>query len=264
MPKLGSPAVREGWQQQIWWPLCSAVRLLSRLPFPQPGGWSGEVQGRAVLFYPLVGMVIGGLVVLPLWLLGDTLPMLAAALATLLWVWLTGGLHLDGVADMADGWIGGLGNPQRTLEIMKDPHIGPAGVMSLVMLLLLKFTALHALLTLQLSLWAVVLAPMLARLAVGLLFLTTPYVSRQGMGQAPAHHLPKPWLVVVLALAWLGPLLLQSAFWPMQGTVILVWWLIRASSHKRIGGFTGDVAGALVEWSEVSMLVVLTSAEAMV
>ncbi|MFH4181104.1 adenosylcobinamide-GDP ribazoletransferase, partial [Acinetobacter baumannii] len=56
-----------------------------------------------------------------------------------LWIWLTGGLHLDGLADTADAWVGGFGDKQRTLQIMKDPSCGPIGVLSLVIICLLKF-----------------------------------------------------------------------------------------------------------------------------
>ncbi|MEG3640555.1 adenosylcobinamide-GDP ribazoletransferase [Magnetococcus sp. PR-3] len=250
----------KSWNLHIWWPLCAAVRLLSRFPFPEPGAWSGVVQGRAVAFYPLVGMAIGLLMVLPMSWLGTQAPALGAAVATLIWVWLTGGLHLDGVADSADAWMGGLGNRERTLEIMKDPHTGPAGVVSLVLVLLLKFAALHTLLQLQMPLWIVVFTPMLARLAVGLLFLTTPYVSTQGMAQDTAAHLPRYWIWLLVGLGWFYPLFFFDPWlaMPMQASALMLWFVMWIRTLNRLGGFTGDVAGALVEWSEVVMLVTVT------
>ena len=119
--------------------LTSLPVRLDRMPEPQ-------AVGRSLLYYPLVGLLLGAM----LWLVGAvfenaSVPLLAALLLTV-WVALTGALHLDGLADSADAWLGGFGDRERTLTIMKDPRSGPTAVVVLILLLLLKFVALWVLL----------------------------------------------------------------------------------------------------------------------
>ena len=130
-------------------PLWIAGRLLSRFPFPDPGQVAPAELGRAVPWYPVIGLLVGLAIGLVAALLGPALlhrpAGVAAALVLILWVWCTGGLHLDGLADTADAWVGGQGSRERTLAIMKDPASGPAGVSALVLVLIAKWAALTAL-----------------------------------------------------------------------------------------------------------------------
>mgnify|MGYP002870254812 FL=1 len=109
---------------------CLPVRLRS-MPEPQQ-------IGRSLLYYPLVGLLLGALLCLFGIALGNAAAPLNAALLLAAWVWLTGALHLDGLADSADAWVGGFGDRERTLAIMKDPRSGPVAVAVLVLLLLVS------------------------------------------------------------------------------------------------------------------------------
>ncbi|PWQ89005.1 adenosylcobinamide-GDP ribazoletransferase, partial [Enterococcus faecium] len=91
------------------------------------------------------GLLFGLLLWLASHLLQGTPSPLHAALLLTLWVLLSGALHLDGLADSADAWLGGFGDRERTLRIMKDPRSGPIAVVTLVLVLLLKFCALWVL-----------------------------------------------------------------------------------------------------------------------
>jgi cobalamin synthase len=126
-------------------PFWIALQFLSSLPIRLPGMPQPQELGRSLLFYPVVGLLFGVL----LWGLNSVLMgaplLLHAALLLTAWVLLSGGLHLDGLADSADAWLGGFGDRERTLTIMKDPRSGPIAVVTLGMVLLLKFTALVAL-----------------------------------------------------------------------------------------------------------------------
>lgn len=236
-----------------WW---IALQFLTRLPVTLAGMPTPEQVGRSLLFYPLVGLLIGLLLLAAQHLLGDSAVLLQAALLLALWVGISGGLHLDGLADSADAWVGGFGDKQRTLDIMKDPRSGPIAVVVLVLLLLLKFAALVALLENGSGL-LVVLVPWLARCLLPLLFMTTPYVRAGGLGQALAEHLPRrqlPWVLAINALAmllfgWSALLALLVA-----GGVFI--WL-RSLMRKRLDGTTGDTAGALLEIAECAVLVAL-------
>jgi len=177
-------------------PLRIALRLLTRLPVPEPPPEDDgqDSVARSLAWYPLVGLILGAL----LWGLAAMLAagaapsLLSAALLLAAWVALTGALHLDGLADTADAWLGGLGDRERTLAIMKDPCAGPAGVVAVVLVLLLKFAALAALATAPQP--ALLLAPVLARMALTALFLTTPYVRPGGIGLARrCSPAPPPW-----------------------------------------------------------------------
>ncbi|MEC4169092.1 MULTISPECIES: adenosylcobinamide-GDP ribazoletransferase [unclassified Pseudomonas] len=236
-------------------PFWIALQFLSSLPIRLPGMPQPQELGRSLLFYPLVGLLFGGL----LWglsaLLAGAPLMLHAALLLTVWVLLSGGLHLDGLADSADAWLGGFGDRERTLTIMKDPRSGPIAVVTLVLVLLLKFCALLALIEQQNS--AVLLvAPLIGRSALLAVFLTTPYVRAGGLGQALADHLPRRAGWWVLGLSALGCVVLAgyAGLWALVlATAGFVW--LRRVVMRRLGGTTGDTAGALLELLEVLVLV---------
>ena len=111
--------------------LLAAVGFLTRVPVPPRVFADSAARGRSLPWYPLVGLLIGAVLCALDAVLPATRALLGAALVLLAWAWLTGALHLDGLADMADAWVGGMaGNADtsraRTLEIMKDPRSGPA------------------------------------------------------------------------------------------------------------------------------------------
>lgn len=236
-------------------PFLIAAQFLTRLPIPRLNTITERDTGRSMLFYPLVGLIIGLLLAALLLVMGKAPPALQAALLLAVWVLITGGLHLDGLADSADAWVGGLGDRERTLAIMKDPNCGPAGGVAIVLVLLLKFAALDA--AVVSGDWtALLLAPVLGRTAPPLLFLTTPYVRRQGLGSTLTGHLPRRTAALVTA-ATAAAILLSAginALWPVISATG-VFALCRAMMVRRIGGATGDTAGALVEITETAVLI---------
>ena len=127
-------------------PLLIALQFLTRLPVSLPGMPTPEQMGRSLLWYPTIGLLLGLLLWLAHLLLGQTPAVLQAAIILAMWVGLSGALHLDGLADTADAWVGGFGDRERTLAIMKDPRSGPIAVVVLMLLLLLKLVALFTLL----------------------------------------------------------------------------------------------------------------------
>jgi adenosylcobinamide-GDP ribazoletransferase len=236
-------------------PFWIALQFLSSLPIRLPGMPAPQELGRSLLFYPLVGLLFGAILWALNWLLVGTPLLLHAALLLTVWVLLSGALHLDGLADSADAWLGGYGDRERTLTIMKDPRSGPIAVVTLVLVLLLKFAALLALIEQQHAV-ALIIVPLLGRSALLGLFLTTPYVRPGGLGQALADHLPRSAGKQVLALSALVCLLIagiQGVFAVLLGVALFVW--LRQVMLRRLGGTTGDTAGALLELLEVAVLV---------
>lgn len=234
--------------------LLAAIGFLTRLPVPVRVFDDADAQARSLAWYPLVGLLIGALLAALAWMLRDVPPLLAAALLLVAWVTLTGALHLDGLADSADAWVGGLGDRARTLEIMKDPRSGPAGVVAVALLLLLKFAALASL---PQEAWAaLLLAPMLARAALTAAFLTTPYVRSDGLGSCLAAASRRSG-IVALSLSAAFCLLLpdwRGMFGAAMAVLVFVLW--RHACLQRLGGMTGDTCGALTEWVEAAALII--------
>ena len=231
-------------------PLLIALQFLTRLPV-KGGDWSDRDIGRSMLFYPLVGLLLGLALASVTAALHGAPPGVVAAVLLALWVVATGALHLDGLADSADAWIGGFGDPQRTLDIMRDPRCGPVAIAVVAVLLIAKFAALEALIATNAWL-AVATAPVLGRTVVPLLFVTTRYVRSGGVGAVLAKRLPrKAAVAIVVCFALLGGI---ANLW-MALTAGLVFVTLRAMMVRRIGGTTGDTAGAMVELVETGTLV---------
>ena len=238
-------------------PFWIALQFLSSLPICLPGMPQPQALGRSLLFYPLVGGLFGVLLLALNALLDGAPLMLHAALLLTAWVLLSGGLHLDGLADSADAWLGGFGDRERTLTIMKDPRSGPIAVVTLVLALLLKFSALMALIESQHTL-GLLLAPLIGRAAMLGLFLGTPYVRAGGLGQALADHLPRTAGQQVLLVSALVCVLIAgvSGLLALLVASIGFFWL-RHLMLRRLGGSTGDTAGAMLELLEVAVLLAM-------
>ncbi len=232
-----------------------ALQFLTTLPVPYEVHFDDRAQAVSLVYYPLVGLLIGSM----LWLI-SLLPgheVLMAALLVAFWVGVTGALHLDGLADVADAWAGGLGDRDRTLEIMKDPASGPMGVSAIAVVLLLKFAALVALIQSGMT-WLLLLPPVLGRASVLGMLLTTRYVREGGIAAAMERHLPTRTLQIVLSFIAVSIVLLLGyvgAVVMVLLALLLIW--LRRAFMQRLGGITGDVLGAVVEITEVTALVTL-------
>ncbi|MCR4300982.1 MAG: adenosylcobinamide-GDP ribazoletransferase [Sulfuricaulis sp.] len=231
-----------------------ALQFLTRLPVPRSTSTSPEDRGRSVPFYPLVGLLLGALMVGMQTLLTSADVGLQSALVLVLWVLLTGGLHLDGLADSADAWAGSHGDRERALRIMKDAACGPAGVAAVTLILLIKFAALSVLL--RENIWAgLIIAPVLGRAALVLLFLTTPYIRPEGLGAAQATFLPRRSAIAALfisAIVMMGFGL--AGIWALAVSLGMLL-VLRAMMVHRLGGATGDTFGAACELIETAVLV---------
>ena len=234
-------------------PFWIALQFLTTFPVRLSAMPTPQQNAQALLFYPVVGLLMGG-ILYGITLLLHALPLvLLSSVVLVLWIWLTGGLHLDGLADTADAWVGGFGDKARTLEIMKDPSCGPIGVLSLIMVCILKWSALYVLLQQQ-CYSALILFPVLGRLVPLFFFLSTDYVRDKGLGSQLSQHLARP---IAMALLLLMPLV--ALYWAWVGVVViatfyLVLWYLRYKFIQRIGGVTGDTIGASIEMIELATL----------
>lgn len=234
-------------------PFLIALQFLTTFPVQLKAMPSKQQNGQSLLFYPIIGLLIGGILALTAFTLQSLALILLSSMVLVLWIWLTGGLHLDGLADTADAWVGGFGDKERTLKIMKDPTCGPIGVLSLVIICLLKWSAIYVLLQQQ-SYFALILFPVLGRLAPLFLFLTTEYVREKGLGSSIAEFIPRTWALIIFVLC-----LCVSLYFGWVGVISLIVFIItltylRFKFIQRIGGVTGDTIGASIEISELSSL----------
>ena len=231
--------------------LILAIQFLTRLPTPQVRDFRQEDLSRSAVYYPLVGAIIGVLLALPLYGLSDR-PWLAGALTLLLWVWVTGALHLDGLGDVADAFGAAHRNPQRFLEVLKDPHMGVFGVVTLIMQLLLKFVLLTELAVGPLW-FGIVLVPVWARWGTLWWSQRIPSLHGDGLGERFSWQLRPSamwlWAALLAAIsvfvAW--PLLLALLLVPL----VALWW------KRKLGGISGDGLGASVEVVETLLLLAL-------
>jgi adenosylcobinamide-GDP ribazoletransferase len=220
------------------------------LPLPGPSG-DGRTLGRP--WFPLVGLVLGGLAWLPDW--GATrvaTPLLGAVAAVALLAVVTGALHLDGLADAADGLLGG-STPERRLEIMRDSRVGSFGVVALILVLAGDIAALAGL-TPSLALAALLMACAASRLALVAVIAWVPYVRATGLGVAARGGRPVVDLAVAALLAAL-PLLLDWRRGLLAAALVALSTLgVVLLARSRIGGATGDVYGAVVEVGQLAGL----------
>ncbi len=239
--------------------LQAALGFLTVLPLGKNIEWNGQ---RMLAWFPVAGLVLG--VLLALW---DTLlgllagPALRAVLDVLFLVALTGGLHLDGLADAADGLLGHRGR-ERALEIMRDSRIGAWGVLALLAVLGIKTSALYDLLTSNAAPWRLALGltfvPVFGRLAQCVTMRLLPYCrGKEGM----AHSFfgsGLPWVPAVLCLLpflfLLGiiPALACFAVFSCGLGALLLWY------RKLLGCITGDMIGAASECCEALLFVALS------
>lgn len=238
-----------------------ALSLLTILPVRVD--WDDErPPGRAMAYYPLVGLGIGALLVglaavLTRVTAGDTHPLLSSAILLTCWVAVTGALHLDGWGDACDALLSTV-DRERRLAILRDPRLGSFGGVGLTLLLLLKLSAISALGRHSLLL----LPPALGRWAVVIAARAWPSARPGGMGdrfrQGVGRREVIASTVTALALAaifgWMGLLGLATA--------ALGLFALGTFAARRLGGLTGDIYGAIIEGVEALVLIALALASA--
>jgi len=230
-----------------------ATQFLTRVPLPAVENFSAEELSRSAAWFPFVGLAIGIVVALIVFVASYRTVALGAAVGLTAWVWLTGGLHLDGLADLSDALAAAHRDPQKFFAVLADPHIGAFGVISIALVLMLKLTGLTQ--VSAAALLAIPLVPAWARLGP-LAWSRWLKPLKVGQGERFAQHLHVGWIVfwaavLLAASAVMAPVLCAAPL------VIAAWgaWL-----HWRLRGTTGDCLGAGIEITEVVLLYALALA----
>ena len=235
----------------------TAFRTLTIFPVP---GRDADSFSAALPWFVVVGLALGGaLYALARGVAGlaPDFPAVAGVVFIAASAWLTRGLHLDGLADCADGFGGGRRDKARTLAIMKDPHLGSFGVITLVVALLLQWCFVTRLAASGRLLWIVV-AVTLARVMMVDMSVTLPYARAEGGTGGPFVAGARPWHLVVALLAAalaIGALDHRTGqYLAALPLALLVTRLFSIHCRRRVGGVTGDLLGAIGVMVETAVL----------
>lgn len=242
--------------------LLLAIQFLTRVPVPFTCPWTPPTSRWAVRCYPLVGLLLGAVLAVTTTLLQDAIadPLLALFLLSG-WVALSGGLHLDGLMDVADA-LGSNAPLERRWSIMKDPQVGSFGLLALVFLLAWKGMLLWALLDAGIDPVVLALVPALGRLAAVALLVEMPAARSEGLAWSWKQHLGRRdlWLsllslmplafVISVGVQWLGVLL---------GALLIFLLLYAALVFRAFKGVNGDIIGAAIEGGELWLLLIAWS-----
>ncbi|RNL79797.1 adenosylcobinamide-GDP ribazoletransferase [Nocardioides marmorisolisilvae] len=240
----------------------AALSFLTVLPVGRLVALDGEDVARGSVLFPVVGALIGALTGGIAWGIGDDLPpMLAAALAVAAGAMVTGALHLDGLADCADGF--GARTPEDRLRVMRDHTNGTYGGTALLLDLIIRVSALAALAGTRDALLFSVAAGALSRTVGPLLAIALPYAqAKPGAGEALNSFPSQPRAAAVLVISGLVTFFCvdDSTAYPLclVATAVVIA-LVGWTAKKRLGRVTGDVMGACSELVELAVLTVLVA-----
>lgn len=235
--------------------LLAAIQFLTILPVKR--SFTSAQIGRSTVYFPVVGLIIGLILFGLHYAFSFLFPAgLVNILLLAILVFLSGGLHLDGLADTIDG-MAGHRSPERRLEIMHDSHIGGIGAVGLVLVLMIQYVSLNNIPDKWIPLTLLV-APMISRWAMVTSIFAYPYARASGLGKAFKDSVN--WKQV--AFATLITLLISIVLFNVSGLVIVLFaWLVitlAATYFKsQLGGLTGDTYGAINEIALITTLLVI-------
>ncbi|BAZ70283.1 MAG: adenosylcobinamide-GDP ribazoletransferase [Pelatocladus maniniholoensis HA4357-MV3] len=249
------------WWKQLLLGIGSAVVFYTTIPLPYM--YAFDFQGVA-RFAPVIGLMIGGILGLfdALMIYLGITALTRSALVVCGWIAITGGLHLDGAMDSADGLA--VGDPQRRLEVMADSATGAFGAMAAIALILLKTAALT---DLEQNRWLILMtAAGWGRWGQVMAIAHYPYLKPTGKGafHKQAIRSYKDWLPTLVLLVALSSwqiflnrnLIFFAVAMIVSGSAIAI--ITGAWFNHKLGGHTGDTYGAVVEWTEALFLCVMT------
>lgn len=233
-----------------------SFQFLTRLYIPINVKWDSDNLRRSLLWFGLVGFFIGGILALTL-KFGEFIGLqtsVISIIALIVWLYITGAMHIDGISDMADGFFSNR-DKEKTLEIMKDSHVGAFGVIAIVFVLLTKFEMIKEFLLSGKSLFLMIFPTTFARLSAG--FVLSFYETTKKSGIGYTFHSSKPgsfWLagflistIISVIVFYKSILFILLSF--IVSNLMAIW------ANKKIGGLNGDIYGAIVEIVEIVGLI---------
>lgn len=233
-----------------------AFQFLTRLYLPINVEWDTANLRRSLTWFGLVGAFIGVILAGAMTLFNrlDLIPAVVAIIILLIWIFITGGMHIDGISDMADGFFS-MRDKEKTLEIMKDSHVGAFGVITIVFLLLIKFEMLKEFIIIEKNVWLLILPPTIARIAAGIVLSFYETTKKSGLGYTFHSSDPRIFWAIGFIVTLIISSILNIKSLIFIGIAILAANLMALWAKKKIGGLNGDIYGAIVETVEVMGMV---------
>ena len=246
-----------------------AFQFLTIIPLKDTGESPARDVGSATVYFPIVGIIEGGLLSLLAWLFLKVFPgEITNGLLLVVMVLINGCLHLDGLADTFDA-LASRGDTDRKLSIMKDSTIGPAGVTAIVLVLLLKYLLLNSMFsysTIPVYYTGLLLMPVMSRCAMVWAIFHCRSARKEGLGRTFIEHTGLKELIMATLLTLIAcfvTLGVVSEFELLSFHLMFVMPVLYFFSlsavwffHKHFGGMTGDSFGAVYE---IAILLFLTS-----
>jgi len=233
--------------------LFTAIRFYTRIPVPENIGFSDDNLNKATRYLPFIGIIVGGTGAVVFLIANQWLSInISLLLCITAMILITGAFHEDALSDFCDGFGGGY-SKEKILSIMKDSSIGTYGAISLIIMLLSKFVILGELEAARIPIMLVA-AHSLSRLSPVFMIYTSQYVRNDSSSKSKPVGQKNSMLTLVPAIIF-G--ILPLVFFPVSIAFVilvvlaLIFIYFRYYVHKKIGGYTGDVLGALQQFSEV-------------
>ena len=232
-----------------------AIRFLTILPLPDKKVATPKELGRSMAYFPLVGLLIGLVLVCAQGILIELFsPLLTATLLVILWAYVTGALHLEGFVDAVDGFSASR-DKEKILAVMKDHHCGAKGVIGLVFLIMVKIALLNDIPG-SVRFASLVLTPAIGRWAMVCAAALLPYARKtQGFGKAFVENAGRREVVIASSiLIAAGACMLRIQFVVLMILVLIFTVFSFVYVKSKLNGVTGDVLGAMNELTEVISL----------
>ncbi|WP_273127421.1 adenosylcobinamide-GDP ribazoletransferase [Bacillus weihaiensis] len=239
-----------------------SIQFLTRIPIPVTIPWEARSIKGALMSFVIVGYIIGGCLATTLYIMENTFPPYATTFTLLsLWVFLTGGLHLDGLMDVVDA-LGSNASLTKKHEIMKDPHVGSFSVVALFFHLGWKAIFLHVIITsnyltsAQLAL-VLLFIPACSRLFALFLLYKGPLIKQEGLAYEWKRYLSGKEVLIASSFLFI-PLLIQPMMVGLLVSYLILFFVASYRIHTTFQGINGDIVGAAIEGGELWGLTVLS------
>ncbi|MBE9511519.1 MAG: adenosylcobinamide-GDP ribazoletransferase, partial [Bacteroidetes bacterium] len=231
----------------------TAIMFYTRIPVPKSTGFSPENLNKATRYFPLIGIIVGSAGALSFWTIYQLFPLHIAILAGLIsMILLTGAFHEDAFSDFCDGFGGGY-EKKQILAIMKDSRVGTYGAIGLILLILTKFILLCEFKPSQIPL-ILIAAHAMSRVNPVIMIFSSQYIRDDNSAKSKPVGQKNSINTLILAiifgllpLVFISPLIIPFLIFAYA----LIFIYFRHYVHKKVGGYTGDILGALQQFSEV-------------